>query len=488
MKINTNPVRGMKDFLPDEAELRERVKRAIIDTYTSFGYRKIETPALEHLELLTGGDGGENEKLIFKVLKRGEKLDITSIKEEKDLSEEGLRFDLTVPLTRIYANNQGNIPLPFKVIQTDYVFRAERPQKGRYRQFMQCDIDIIGEESYVAEIDILYTMVNALMNIGLGDFTIKINDRQILNIIADKCGFSQEEYSDIFIIIDKLDKIGLDKVKQELLEKEYSTNKITKVIKFLEDIQNQLPIDIIFNQLDINNKAVENVYKIIESVKELRQYTFQQYKLNFDIEFDPTLVRGMGYYTGTIFEVKYKDYSGSIGGGGRYDKMIGKRIGRDVPACGFSIGFERIIEIIKGSEKNYTVKKKLAVIYEIENFDLPKVIEFADNIIKVSKSITEIVDNTIMAYEFSIGEINDFMKIKNNFESFENNYRDALRVRKCNDPYYNLISVNIVKKEKNTGKQLKKLFEQGYTYFINYNSHYSFEIRELKAGNNETER
>jgi histidyl-tRNA synthetase len=230
MKVNTNPVRGMKDFLPDEAELRERVRRTIIDTYTSFGYRKIETPVLEHLELLSGGDGGENEKLIFKVLKRGEKLNLAEIKDEKDLSEDGLRFDLTVPLTRIYANNQGNIPLPFKVIQTDYVFRAERPQKGRYRQFMQCDIDIIGEESYLAEIDLLMASSQALINIGFEDFTIKINDRKILHAMADKWGFEEKDHDSVFITMDKLDKIGANGILAELESKEFSKDAISAMI------------------------------------------------------------------------------------------------------------------------------------------------------------------------------------------------------------------------------------------------------------------
>lgn len=413
MKINTNPVRGMKDFLPDEAELRERVKRTIIDTYTSFGYRKIETPALEHLELLTGGDGGENEKLIFKVLKRGEKLDLASVKDEKDLSEEGLRFDLTVPLTRIYANNQGNIPLPFKVIQTDYVFRAERPQKGRYRQFMQCDIDIIGEESYLAEIDLLMASSKALLNIGFEGFTIKINDRKILHAMADKWGFEEKDHDSVFITMDKLDKIGADGVQKEL-----------GVRGFSEEAAEKMMFDITqfevgeFNHLYLN----DDVKKVIEAISLTSNGQFK-------IEFDPTLVRGMGYYTGMIYEIKYKDYPGSVGGGGRYDKMIGKRIGNDVPACGFSIGFERIVDIMMEKGQAKGKKEKLAIIFDPEKDDVKRVYVEAET------------------------------------QRWSNNY-----------------IVSVVKKDKKFGRQMKKLLEMGFTRYGEMTDNFSpFTSKELKT-------
>jgi histidyl-tRNA synthetase len=411
MKVNTNPVRGMKDFLPDEAELRERVRRTIIDTYTSFGYRKIETPVLEHLELLSGGDGGENEKLIFKVLKRGEKLDLASVKDEKDLSEDGLRFDLTVPLTRIYANNQGNIPLPFKVIQTDYVFRAERPQKGRYRQFMQCDIDIIGEESYLAEIDLLMASSQALINIGFEDFTIKINDRKILHAMADKWGFEEKDHDSVFITMDKLDKIGANGILSELESKEFSKDAISAMIN---DITQFEVGD--FNHLYLNDE----VKKVIEAVSLSANGRFR-------IEFDPTLVRGMGYYTGMIYEIKYKDYPGSVGGGGRYDKMIGKRIGKDVPACGFSIGFERIVDIMLENAQKQDKREKLAIIFDPEK------------------------DDVKAAY---------------------------LRVREFEKEKFCVVSV--LRKEKKYGRQLKKLLELGFTHYGEFFEHNVYNIMPLE--------
>lgn len=393
MKVNTNPVRGMKDFLPDEAELRERVKRTIIDTYTSFGYRKIETPILEHLNLLQSGDGGDNEKLTFKVMKRGKKLNIENAKEENDLADSGMRFDLTVPLSRIYANNQGNLPLPWKVIQTDWVFRAERPQKGRYRQFMQCDIDVIGEKDVIGEIDLLMASSKALLNIGFEDFTIKINDRKVLQDLATKWGFAEEDHESVFITMDKLDKIGVDGIEKELNEKNLSVDSVQKMISDIKKfISGDFPKKIITDDLS----------KIINSVKE-----FSNSK--YSIEFDPTLVRGMGYYTGMIYEIQYKDYPGSVGGGGRYDKMIGKRIGQDVPACGFSIGFERIVDIML-EEEQINNEKKIAMIFNPENDDIKMVYSYA------------------------------------------NIYREK---EEC--------AVSVVKLEKKFGRQLKKLKQMGFT-------------------------
>ncbi|MFO7810911.1 MAG: histidine--tRNA ligase [Candidatus Delongbacteria bacterium] len=396
MKINTNPVRGMKDFLPGEAELREKVRRTIIDTYTSFGYRKIETPVLEHLELLCGGDGGENEKLIFKVLKRGKKLDIANAKEENDLADSGLRFDLTVPLSRIYANNQGNIPLPFKVIQTDNVFRAERPQKGRYRQFMQCDIDIIGEKDITAEIDLLMASSQALLNIGFEDFTIKINDRNILHTMAEKWGFDKIDRDSVFITMDKLDKIGAEGVKKELKSKNLSQDAIVAMIRDIYRFEAGE-----FNHLYLN----DHVKEVIEGLDHISNGKLK-------IEFDPTLVRGMGYYTGMIYEIKYKDYPGSVGGGGRYDKMIGKRIGKDVPACGFSIGFERIVDILLENPQKQDTREKLAIIFDPEKDDIKQI------------------------------------------------YTEADAQRKKNNHI-----VSVVKKDKKFGRQLKKLLEQGFTRY-----------------------
>ncbi|MBU4486272.1 MAG: histidine--tRNA ligase [Candidatus Delongbacteria bacterium] len=397
MKVNTNPVRGMKDFLPDEAELREKVKRTIIDTYTTFGYRKIETPALEHLELLSGGDGGENEKLIFKILKRGEKLDLAGAKEENDLVDSGLKFDLTVSLSRIYANNQGNIPLPFKVIQADYVWRAERPQKGRYRQFMQCDIDIIGEKDIIAEIDLLLASSQALLNIGFKDFTIKINDRKVLHDLADKWGFEEKDHDSVFIALDKLDKIGVNGIQKELESKSFPPEAINAMLAELK----------IFNKGDeiADSFLSDELIKVIEAVTLSSNGQFK-------IEFDPTLVRGMGYYTGMIYEIKCDGYDGSVGGGGRYDKMIGKRIGQDVPACGISIGFERIVDIMLEQGQEKVKKEKLAIMFDPEKDDVKRV------------------------------------------------YAEA-EMQRLSNKYI----VSVVKKEKKFGKQLKKLLDQGFTHY-----------------------
>lgn len=426
MKVNTNPVRGMKDFLPDEAELREKVRRTIIDTYSSFGYRKIETPALEHLELLGGSDGGENEKLIYKVLKRGEKLDLTSATEEKDLSEEGLRFDLTVPLTRIYANNQNELPLPFKVIQTDNVWRAERPQKGRYRQFMQCDIDIIGEETYVAEIDLLTASSHALLNLGFSDFVIKINDRMILHDLAEKWGFERKDHESVFITIDKLDKIGTDGVAIELGYKRFSNDAINTMTADLNDFQ--------AGRFE-NVKISDDLRIVIDTVSIASQGRFK-------IEFDPTLVRGMGYYTGMIYEIKYRDYPGSVGGGGRYDKMIGKRTGTDVPACGFSIGFERIIDLMLERHDQTEKPVRLAVLFNTEKDDTKTIYYYSDAYRSGTIALTH--------KEKSSGKI--FKK-----------------------------DVSVFRQEKKLGKQLKKLLDQGFTHYATLLNNDVLVVEELKA-------
>ena len=426
MKVNTNPVRGMKDFLPDEVELRERVKRTIIDTYTSFGYRKIETPILEHLNLLQSGDGGDNEKLTFKVMKRGNKFNLETAKEENDLADSGLRFDLTVPLSRIFANNQGKIALPMKVIQADWVFRAERPQKGRYRQFMQCDIDIIGEKDIAAEIDILIASSQALLNIGFEDFTIKINDRKVLHDLANKWGFVEEDHESVFITMDKLDKIGVDGIQKELTEKELSAGTVNKMIFDITQFEAGE-----FNHLHLT----EDLKTVIDGISLSSSGKFK-------IEFDPTLVRGMGYYTGMIYEIMYKGYPGSVGGGGRYDKMIGKRMGQDVPACGFSIGFERIVDIMLEEEQKSEGKLKLAVIFDIEKDDIKFTYSYADNFRKGIYPLTPKEKRT------------------NKIEKKE---------------------VSIVNKEKKFGKQLKKLLEQGFTHYGTVSENIAFVIEELKA-------
>ena len=342
MKISTTPPRGMRDILPQETEIRDFVFSRILETYRTYGFRHIETPALENIGLLTSGQGGENEKLIFKILKRGEKLDLSSPASADDLVDLGLRFDLTVPLTRYYANNRGQLPRVFKAIQIGSVWRAERPQRGRFRQFTQCDIDIIGVENELCEIELLTATADALLNIGFEDFVIRFNDRRILTDLAQDCGFDESAFEAVFITLDKLDKVGVDGVQQELEASGHPADAIGKLMAVLAALSESPDHAAAKAALPASVRpalfaAVDNVMDAVAAAAGGR----------YRIVFDPTLVRGMGYYTGQIFEIAYKDYPFSIAGGGRYDKMIGRMIGTDVPACGFSIGFERVITILQ---------------------------------------------------------------------------------------------------------------------------------------------
>lgn len=344
MALIKKPVTGMKDILPSEMQLRDYCIGIIKKTYAEFGFTSIETPCVESLANLNSKQGGENEKLIFKVMKRGEKLNLETAKEENDLTDSGLRYDLTVPLVRFYANHANELPAPFKALQMGNVWRADRPQKGRYRQFMQCDIDILGEPSNLAEIELILATTTTLGNLGFKDFKIRINDRRILKAMASYSGFPEEKFDDVFITLDKMDKIGLDGVKEELIKDGYDAGSVEKYIELFELIGEKSGIDALRAVADkikdnLDAGVSEGLTEIIDSVEKTKS-------AQFEMVFDPTLVRGMSYYTGTIFEVSMPQYGGSCGGGGRYDKMVGKFLGQDTPACGFSIGFERIIMIM----------------------------------------------------------------------------------------------------------------------------------------------
>ena len=348
MALSKKPVNGMKDILPEEMQIRDYVQQVIKETYRNFGFTQIETPCMENIANLSSKQGGENEKLIFKVMKRGEKLKIAEAKDETDLVDFGMRYDLTVPLVRYYSNNANDLPSPFKALQMGNVWRADRPQRGRYRQFMQCDIDIIGEPSNLAEIELILATTTTIGKLGFKNFEIRINERRILKAMAAYSGFAEEDYDTVFIILDKMDKIGLDGVAEELAKEGYAKESIDKYLglfKGVEEAGNGIDgICYIAKTLEgfLEEDVEKNLLEIINSVNAAKQ-------ADFKLVFDPTLVRGMSYYTGTIFEVSMEGFGGSVAGGGRYDKLIGKFTGVDTPACGFSIGFERIITILMDS-------------------------------------------------------------------------------------------------------------------------------------------
>lgn len=339
MALAKKPVNGMKDILPEEMELRDYVMGVIKDTYRSFGFTPIETPCMENIGNLSNKQGGENEKLIFKVLKRGEKLNLKTAKTEADVVDFGMRYDLTVPLARFYANNANDLPSPFKALQMGNVWRADRPQRGRYRQFMQCDIDILGEPSNLAEIELILATTTTLGRLGFEGFEIRINERRILKAMAAYSGFEEKDYDTVFIILDKMDKIGLEGVEKELSENGFSKESIDKYLALFQGVE--AAEDGIAYLAETLKGFLEP--EVEQSLSEIVSTVNATKNAKFELVFDPTLVRGMSYYTGTIFEIAMPQFGGSCGGGGRYDKMIGNFTGKDVPACGFSIGFERII-------------------------------------------------------------------------------------------------------------------------------------------------
>lgn len=343
MSLAKKPVTGMKDITPAEMQIREYVMNQIKETYKSFGFSQIETPCVEHIENLTSKQGGDNEKLIFKILKRGNKLNLETAAAENDLVDSGLRYDLTLPLSRYYANNAANLPNPFKALQMGSVWRADSPQKGRFRQFVQCDIDILGDATSLAEIELILATTTALGRICPDNgFTVRINDREILRGMALYCGFPEDSMDQVFIILDKMDKIGYEGVEKELSESGYSQDSVGRYLDMLKNVtRDAAGVRSLGNILSevMPGEVSENLAHIMDTVSSVAE-------ADFGLEFDPTLVRGMSYYTGTIFEVSMEGFGGSVAGGGRYDKMIGRFTGKETPACGFSIGFERIVAIL----------------------------------------------------------------------------------------------------------------------------------------------
>lgn len=364
MALKKKPVTGMKDILPKEMEIRNYVMNMIRETYGAFGFSSIETPCVEHIENLSSKQGGENEKLIFKILKRGEKLKLEQAQTEADLVDSGLRYDLTVPLSRYYSNNANDLPAPFKALQMGNVWRADRPQRGRFRQFMQCDIDILGENTYMAEIELVLATTTLLGKLDFHNFTIRINDRRILKAMAQYSGFPADSFDTVFIILDKMDKIGLEGVDAELESEGFAKESIDTYLGMFQEITSGIEgVRYCKEKLDgvLDAKVADDLETIMMSVDAVKS-------ADFKISFDPTLVRGMSYYTGPIFEIAMDEFGGSVGGGGRYDEMIGKFTGQNTAACGFSIGFERIVMLLlergyeipeKGAKKAYLIEKNM---------------------------------------------------------------------------------------------------------------------------------
>ena len=364
MALKKKPVTGMKDILPAEMAIRDYVIRLIKETYGTFGFSSIETPCVEHIENLSSKQGGENEKLIFKILKRGEKLKLDTAETEADLVDGGLRYDLTLPLSRYYSNHANELPSPFKALQMGNVWRADRPQRGRYRQFMQCDIDILGEPTNLAEIELILATTTLLGKLDFKNFTIRINDRRILKAMAAYSGFAPESYDTVFIILDKMDKIGLEGVREELEKEGFDKACVDKYLAMFEEITNDVQgVRYVKEKLEgvLEPEYADGLELIMNSVDAVKA-------ADFKIAFDPTLVRGMSYYAGPIFEISMDEFGGSVGGGGRYDEMIGKFTGNNTCACGFSIGFERIIMLLMergfqipqiGTKKAFLIEKNM---------------------------------------------------------------------------------------------------------------------------------
>jgi len=419
MALIKKPVTGMKDILPQEMQIRDYVMSAIKENYRKFGFTPIDTPCVENIENLSNKQGGENEKLIFKILKRGEKLNLETAKEEMDLVDGGLRYDLTVPLVRFYSNNANILPSPFKALQIGSVWRADRPQKGRFRQFVQCDIDILGEASNLAEIELIIATTTTLAKLGFENFKVRINDRQILRAMAAYSGFAEDQYDTVFIILDKMDKIGLDGVAKELLESGFIKESVDKYLELFNGIEAaENGIVYLSDKLSavLEPQVTGGLKEIMDSVK-------QTVTKGFEIIFDPTLVRGMSYYTGTIFEIEMPEFGSSVAGGGRYDKMVGKFTGTDTPACGFSIGFERIVTILL--DQNYKIpseNKKIAYLVEkgISTEDLCKVIALAQE--EREKGTQVLVSRMNKNKKFQKDQL-----LSEGYEEFKDFYKEPLK-------------------------------------------------------------
>ena len=369
--MKTQPLKGMRDLLPREQTLRDYIQGQILATYRAAGFQRISTPILEDMENLDKSDGGDNLNLIFKVLKRGDKLEAALRSgDEKQLTDMGLRYDLTLPLSRYYAANRNELPSPFKVIQTDRVYRAERPQKGRLREFVQCDIDILGDSSPNAEVELIDVTARALLKIGFTGFTVNINDRRILRAMLQKMGFAEEQLDSVCISFDKMDKIGSEGVKNELTEKGFAAEAVTALDDFLR--AGDFSLDTVAAKVDDEALTADLRYVIATSEKIANG--------RYGIAYAPGLVRGQGYYTGMVFEVTCPQFSGAVAGGGRYDNMVGKFIGQQVPAVGFSIGFERVCSILL--EQGYQIpgaKPHLALLY-LKDADFAAVLAKAETL------------------------------------------------------------------------------------------------------------
>lgn len=420
MALTKKPITGMKDILPAEMQIRDYVMNQIKDTYRRFGFSSMETPCVENIGNLTSKQGGDNEKLIFKILKRGEKLNLETAQTEADVVDGGLRYDLTVPLARYYSNNSAQLPSPFKALQMGSVWRADRPQKGRFRQFVQCDIDILGDPTSLAEIELILATTTALgKTCPDNSFTVRINDRGILKGMAAYCGFPEDSYDQVFIILDKMDKIGFDGVEKELVEAGYPEEDVKKYLGLFsgltEDADGVRKLGGILNEV-MSAEITDGLAHIIETVTEVAV-------ADFKIAFDPTLVRGMSYYTGTIFEVQMEGFGGSVAGGGRYDKMIGKFTGMETPACGFSIGFERIVTILL--DQNFQVPEagsRKAYLFE-KGIDSKR----------LSEVIKEATAERAQGIQVLVAQMNKNKKFqkeqlqKDGYTEFREFYREALR-------------------------------------------------------------
>ena len=414
MALSKKPVNGMKDILPAEMEIRDYVTSVIKDTYRSFGFTPIETPCMENIANLSNKQGGENEKLIFKVLKRGEKLNLETAKEEADVVDFGMRYDLTVPLSRFYANHANDLPTPFKALQIGSVWRADRPQRGRYRQFTQCDIDILGEPSNLAEIELITATTTTIGRLGFKNFEIRINERRILKAMAAYSGFEEKDYDSIFITLDKMDKIGLEGVAAELGEEGYAKESIDKYLELFELLKDRK--DVAEGVAFLKDKLGDFLdQEVADSLTEIATAVNATKNAEFTLVFDPTLVRGMSYYTGTIFEIAMPELGAACGGGGRYDKMIGKFTGTDVPACGFSIGFERIILLLMESGFKIPERPK-RVAYLVEK-KYP-----AEKLVDVMKQAKEARENGQQVLVVRMNKNKKFQKeqlSKEGYEEFE---------------------------------------------------------------------
>lgn len=366
--MKTTPVKGTYDYSPRETAIRDYLQDTILKVYRRYGYERILTPALEDAENIDKSDAGDNLNLVFHIMKRGDKLTkALAGGNEKDLADLGLRYDLTLPLSRYVANNQGHLVLPFKVIQIGNVYRAERPQKGRLREFVQCDIDVMGSNSPWIEVELLYVAAQALAEIGLKAFRIHVNDRRVLRSLLLGMGFLEDQLDSVSISFDKLDKIGPEGVSHELREKDFPESAIAS----LEENLASGSLDLAAIKEKVTDKAVlANLDTILTKSQELAQDLCQARPgLDYSVVFDPSLVRGQGYYTGTVFEIRSDEFRGSIGGGGRYDNLVGKFIKQDIPAVGISIGFERIFSILMESDYHIPGEKPTVVLfYQEEDF------------------------------------------------------------------------------------------------------------------------